>query len=290
MNSTELISALKIHGSFPTSNDLFSPSDFLVLFNHQLKVDITPMMMKLNEEYFLQHKDFAITQGSTYRIPTRAVGAKLRDLKMVDAGGNITSIDRLFEEDRPSNRSGYYMLRNSVELSSDFTTNTLRMKYFARPSTLVATIACAQVETIDTDTFIVTVPSVPTTFSNGILVDFVQNTNPYDLLGMDYSLVSVSGTTLTFLSLPEGLEVGDWICIATQSPVPMVPEEMHPVLIQSALCKTLSSKKDKAYELELETLKTIKQDAINMLDPRVENNSIKFRSGKLLRYFSSRRY
>jgi hypothetical protein len=137
VNTTELISALKIHGSFPTSNDLFSDSDFLSLFNHQMKAEITPMMMKLNEEYFLQYKDFTVSSGTTYRIPKRAIGAIVRDLKTVDASGNQTGLIRLFEEDRPLGKSGFYMLRNSIELSPDITGPTLRLKYFARPSTLV---------------------------------------------------------------------------------------------------------------------------------------------------------
>lgn len=290
MNTTELVSTLKICGSFPTSNDLFSTSDFLALFNFQLKADITPMMLKLNEEYFLQYKDFTISQGSSYRIPTRAIGAKIRDLKMVDSAGNYTSIDRIFEEDRPAGLSGYYMLRNSVELSNDFTANTLRMKIFGRPSTLVETTACGQVTSINTGTFTVVVSSAPSTFATSTLVDFVQNSNPYDLLGMDYSIASVSGTTLTFSSLPDGLAVGDWVCLATEAPVPMIPDEVHPVLVQSALVRALSSKKDKALEVEAATLKQMKEDVINMLDPRVENNSVKFRSGKLLSYFSGRRF
>jgi hypothetical protein len=118
----------------------------------------------------------------------------------------------------------------------------------------------------------------------------VQNSNPYDLLGMDYALTSVSGTTLGFSSLPTDLAVGDWICLSTEAPVPMIPDEMHPVLVQSALCKTLSSKKDKQYKDELETLMRVKEDAINMLDPRVQDNSNKVRTGKLLGYFSARRY
>lgn len=290
MNTTELISALKLHGSFPTSDDLFSNADFISLLNHCLKSDITPMMLKLNEEYFLQYKDFAMASGITYRIPTRAVGAKIRDLQIVDASGNHTSLMRLYEEDRPAGASGYYMLRNSIELSNDLTVGTLRMTYFARPATLVATTACGQVTAIDTGTFQVEVSAAPATFANGTSVDFVQNLNPYDLLAMDTAISNVSGTTLTFTSLPTGLEVGDWICLATEAPVPMVPEEMHPVLLQAALCKTLSSKKDKAYKDELDTLMRIKEDAINMLDPRVENNSNKVRTGKLLGYFSSRRY
>lgn len=290
MNTTEFISALKLHGSFPTSDDLFSNADFISLLNHCLKSEITPMMLKLNEEYFLQYKDFTISQGASYRIPTRAVGSKIRDLQIVDASGNHTALTRLYEEDRPFGATGYYMLRNSIELSNNFSTNTLRMSYFSRPSTLVATTACGQVTSINTGTFQVVVSAAPSTFATSTVVDFVQNTNPYDLLGMDYSISNVSGTTLTFTSLPDGLAVGDWVCLATESPVPMLPEEMHPVLLQAALCKTLSSKKDKQYKDELETLMRIKEDAINMLDPRVENNSNKVRTGKLLGYFSARRY
>lgn len=285
MNSNELISALKICGSFPTSNDLFSNSDFLTLFNMQLQSDITPMMLRLNEEFFLQTKDFTISQGSSYRIPRRAIGAKVRDLSMVDNAGNVTPINRLFEEDRPYSYSGYYMLRNSIELSSDFTSNTLRMKIFGRPSTLVLPTACGQITSIDTGMNQVVVSSAPSTFAQDVLVDFVQNNNPFDLLGFDYSITSVSGTTLTFSSLPDGLEEGDYVCLATEAPVPMVPEEVHPLLVQSCLCRTLSSKKDKVYEQELVTFERMKEDAISMLDPRVKNNSVKFRSGRLMNYF-----
>ena len=289
MNSSELIAALKICGSFPTSNDLFSTSDFLVLFNMQQKSYITPLLLKLNEEFFLKTKDFDISQGATYRIPRRAIGAKLRDLKMVDSNNNYTGINRLFEEDRPSQRSGYYIAGNSIELTNDFTANTLRMKIFARPNTLVALTECAQIISIDTDLNQVEVSSAPSTFAVDTLVDFIQNNNPYDLLSMDQSLSSVSGTTLGFASLPSGLEVGDWIALATQTPVPMYPDELHPVLVQSALVRCLSSKKDKALEVESEVLKQMTDPAITMLDPRVEHDSVKFRSGSLLSYFSARR-
>lgn len=290
MTSAELIAALKIHGSFPSSNDLFSDSDFLVLLNHQMKVEIIPMMMKLNEEFFIQYKDFTISQGSTYRIPTRAIGSMIRDLKYIDASSNQGSLIRLYEEDRPLKRSGYYMQRNSIELSDDFNTGTLRMKIFGRPNTLVLETACARVSSIDTALNQVVVTSVPSTMTTGVYVDFVQTANPYDLLGIDYAITGVSGTTLSFSALPDGLAVNDYICIATEAPVPMVPEELHPVLVQSALVKTLSSKKDKAYKDELDTLMRVKEDAINMLDPRVQDNSVKVRTGKLLGYFSARRY
>jgi len=248
------------------------------------------MMLKLNEEFFLQSKDFTITQGGTYRIPRRAVGAKIRDLKKVDSSGNYSSIDRLFEEDRPKSQSGFYMLRNSVELSIDFSSGTLRMSYLARPNTLVATSACGQITSINTGTNQVVISSTPSTFATNTVVDLIQNNNPYDLLAMDSTLTAVSGTTLSFASLPTDLAVGDWVCLATESPVPMIPEEMHPVLIQSALVKCLSSKKDKVYDQEMITLDKVTADAINMLDPRVENNSMKLRSGGLFNHFAQRRF
>ena len=290
MNTTELISALKIKGSFPTANDLFSTSDYLVLFNMIMQTEITPTMLLLSEDYFLLNKDFTISSGSSYRIPKRAVGSKLRDLQIIDSGGNITPLSRLFEEDRPSNPVGYYLVRNSIELSDGFNTGTLRVKYFSRPNKLVETTSCAQVTAIDTGNVQVTVSAVPSTFATDVLCDFVQNNNPYDLLDYDNAIVGVSGSTITMTSLPDGLEVGDWVCLATESPVPMVPEEMHPIIVQAALVNALSSKKDKALDFEAKALEKMKQDAIRMLDPRVENDSVNFRTGRLLGFFSNRWY
>jgi hypothetical protein len=182
------------------------------------------------------------------------------------------------------------MVRNSIELSKDFTGNTLRMKYFARPNSLVLSTAAGQITSIDTINFQVVVSSLPSTFTTGVLCDFVQGQNPYDLMDYDSAIVGVSGTTITFASLPTGLAVGDWVTLAQQAPVAMVPEEMHPVLIQSALVAALASKKDKAVDFEAKVLERVKEDAIRMLDPRVENDSVSFRSGRLLSFFTSRWY
>jgi hypothetical protein len=289
MNTSEMINAIKIKGSFPTSDDLFSDDDFLVLLNHQFKTEIFPLMISLSEEYFLLSKDYSVTQGGLYRIPSRAIGAKLRDVQYLDASNNVQDLNRLFEEDRKTTKSGFYIVRNSIELTDDYTSNTLRLKYFGRPNKLVLTTDCAQITSIDSATQ-VTTDFVPGPFTDALLVDFVQNNNPYDLLSYDQSLVGVSGLSLTFNSLPDGLEVGDWVCIAQTSPVAMVPEEIQPILIQSALVSCLASKKDKSLEYEAAVLERIKLDAKNMMDPRVENDSIKFRTGNLLGYFSDRWY
>jgi len=288
MNTSELISALRIKGSFPTSDDLFTNSDLLVLLNMAMDTDINPMMMKLNDEYLLQTQDFTIQSGKLYRIPSRAIS--IRDIKLIDSAGSMRDLPRNFEEDRASNRSGYYIVRNSIELSDDISSGTLRVKFPARPNKLVLTSECAQISSIDTNTNQIEVISAPGTLSNGVLVDVIQNNAPFDLLTFDAPISNISGTTITLASLPDGLANGDWICLANQSPIPLAPPEMHTVLVQAGLVTALSSKKDKAFESEFQILEQMKSSVINMLDPRVNNSSAKMRSGVVYNYFTNRRY
>ncbi len=288
--TSDLIEALKIKGSFPTSDDLFKNSDFLIIFNHVMQTEIINVMMLLSEEFFLLTKDYTITPGKKYRIPSRAIGAKVRDLQRVDENNNYTSINHLLEEDRPSNNTGFYVVRNSIELSEDITSPILRMKYFARPNKLVLPTAAGQITAVDTANNQVTVSAIPATMTTGVLIDFIQGKNPYDLLDYDREITNVSGTTITFSSLPDDLVIGDWVALAEESPVAMVPEEVQPVLVQAALVSCLSSKKDKALDYEMKVLERMKLDITRMFDPRVENDGIKFRSGRLLSYFSNRWY
>lgn len=287
MNTSELITSISVKGSFPDDN-FFSTPQFLSILNDQMQVDIIPLLLRLNEEYFEERKDFTITEGSTYRIPRRAIGAQLRDVQVYDSNGNYQNLARLYEEDRASDLSGYYIKRNVIELTDDFTTGTLRLCYFAAPNTLVATTACAQITAIDTTLNQVTVSSVPSTFANGTSIDFIQNNNPFDVLTMDAAISNISGTTLTFSDLPDDLDEGDWIALATQSPVPNVPVELHPVLVQSALCVCLASKKDSAVDRETKKLEKMIDVAVNMLDPRVKSNDSKIVSSGLLSHFRFR--
>jgi hypothetical protein len=94
----------------------------------------------------------------------------------------------------------------------------------------------------------VTVAALPSTIVNGSTVDFVQYKSPNDLLAFESTITGVAGTVLTFASLPNDLAVGDYICLANQSPVPLIPEELHPVLTQAAMVTCLASKKDKSQE------------------------------------------
>lgn len=281
-----ILTSIKLKSGFPDDN-YFTDAEMLIILNDEMKTEITPLLMKLQEEFFVQNKDYTISSTNAYRFPKRNIGNKLRDVKLVD-GTQFTNLARLFEEDRDSSDSGYYISRNTLSLSDDITTGTLRVSYFLAPSTLVLSTACAQVLTIDSATQI-TVSSLPSTFALTTPVDFVQAVGPNDLLAIDQTIASIAGTTLTFTSLSSDLAVGDYICLAGQSCVPVVPEELHPVLIQAALVSCLNSKKDKSAENESKKLQNMKNTMVDLLDTRVESPDIFTKSQGMLTAVKSRR-
>lgn len=277
--SDTLISNIKLKSGFSDDN-YFTDPELLTILNDEMKLQITPLVMKLQEEFFLQTKDYTITDGGSYRLPKRCVGNKLRDVKLYDNGA-YTNLNRLFEEDRSSNLSGYYISRNSITLSDNITSGTLRITYFLAPSTLVLESAIAQILTIDSATQ-VTVSALPSTITTSTPVDFIQSESPNDQLALEQTITNISGTILTFSSLPDDLAVGDYICLSGESPVPVIPEDLIPVLVQAALVTCLSSKKDKSAEFELQKLEQMKQTMMDLLNPRVESGDIKIRGQGIL--------
>lgn len=288
MKAEDIISNIKVRGSFPDDN-YFTTSEYLTIINDALKTHITPLILSLNEDYFLETKEYSISSDTAkYPIPSRAIASKLRDVKIKDDSGNYRDLLRLFEEDRSSSRSGYYVKRNSIELSNNLTSGTLMLSYFIRPSDLISSSSHATITAIDTATKTITVSSLPSNFLVNVDCDFVQANSPFDQLGIDYTISNINVLDITFNELPQDLEVGDYLCLAKQSPVPQIPEEMHPLLVQASLVQCLTAKKDKASREEKETLNEMKQDLKNMMDPRVESNDSKVRPQGLLRKIRNR--
>ena len=287
-----LIESVKLRGSFPTANNLFSNSSYLQILNDEMMNQVVPLIQKLNADFFLAQSDSQVSANvNKYRINKRAIGSLLRDIQIVDAAGNSRGLPRLQEEDRLSDTQGdfgYYIQSNQIILSPMPVNSqySLRQIYFRRPSKFVLPTACAQITSIDTGNNQVVVSSVPSAINNGIEIDFVQNNSPYDLLAQDYIVSGISGTTISFSSLPSDLAVGDYICLAGETCVPMVPEELVPFLVQSALCVCLSSKKDKSVELELQKLEMMKQSLVDMMAPRVKSSDVKIKNrNSILNHF-----
>lgn len=272
--TTDLIASIKANASIPTSQNLFQAADFLRFANHEMQINLVPLVMSAREEYFVADYNHSVTANqSSYQIPTRAIGGKLRDVQFI-SGTDISSLPRLEPElisSTVNGREGFYLQANNVVLSPTptVTDGTLRLKHFRRPGTLVATSACGQITDIDSGTNSVTISSTPSTFTTGVEVDFIRNKPGFDSLAIDQAISGVSGTTISFSSLPSDLAVGDWIALATESPIPQLPVELHPVLAQAVAVKCILAQGKKA-EAEQMRLKEMKEAALLLLTPRID--------------------
>lgn len=275
--TTDLISAVKSLASIPTSQSLFSTSDFLRFANRALSMKLVPLLQSVREEYYVTEKDYAVTAAqASYRIPSRAVGAKLRDVKIID-GDYEYSLPRLDPEGVTSStqgQRGFYLKANHVVLVPTPTTTDgtyLRLSYTRRPGTLVATTDCAQITSIDTGNNQVVVSSVPSTFTTSVEVDLIEGKPGFDWLATDKAITGVSGTTISFASLPTGLAEGDWLALAGKSPVMQIPLELHPILEQAVAvtCLSAQGKRSDAKAMDDE-LSVLMKDALNVLTPRID--------------------
>jgi hypothetical protein len=231
--------------------------DLVALMSEEIQDFIIPEVLALNEEFAVEYYDFTTTPGQTaYAFPPRAVGPKLKDVLVIDpAGGSVyVPIQRIEPGDAPyiqQSASGmtpycYYLKANSVVFPTDPGAIQVRFQYFLRPNALVLTEAAGLITDIDTGTRQVTIDAAPTSgsFTSSVLYDLVQATPHFALRGMDLE-ATIAGDVLTFAEdLPDGLAVGDYVCLAGESPIPMIPVGLHTLLAQRTAVKALEALRD----------------------------------------------
>jgi len=277
----------------PISQITFTNADLLDMADEEIQTSIVPFIMSAREEYLVDYKDYYI-DGTTraFEVPTRSIGAKLRDVTILinpenNDQPNERSLPELAAEDAVFNNNfnnflslaAFFMRDNQVMLTpaaSSFAGQTLRLYYFKRPSKLIQTTQCSQITSITNNTCIVNL--IPTDFGSGnsitITADVVKSNPAFKLLTMDIAL-SIDSTTNT-ITFPADLStynisVGDYICLANESPIPILPVEVHSLLAQSVAVKLLASLgDDKNFQIASDRLTTMKKSVLELISNRVE--------------------
>lgn len=295
--SEDLIASVKRRCNVPTAQITFQTADFLALADEEIRCKLVPLVLKHMEEFYVALQDQAITANvTTFAIPYRAVGMALRDVQIVSSTDPDTRVglERLNPEDLYAGisgnarflvkKNGFYLQGNSLILypTPAQSLDTLRMSYYMRPNSLVATNTCAQITAINSGSNQVTVSVVPSNITTLTTVDFVRAQPGFECTAIDQTISSIVGTTITFSeALPSNLAVGDYICLSGQSCVVQVPVELQPLLFQYVVVRILAAQGDqtnlKAAVAELEALE---KAASVLLAPRV--------SGKVKRVVNAR--
>jgi hypothetical protein len=287
--TTDLISSIKLRGLIPTSQSTYQQADFLRLATEEMQGHIAKLMQSAREEYFVTEKDFEIVAGkSSYPIPSRAIGGALRDVLLVN-GEQIVSLDRIEADNVEFSQSiGFTLKNNSVVVRPTPTSSQgkLRLVFCARPSKLVPVSECAMIESVDLDNNQVTVVSLPSNITASSSCDLVKANSGFECQAIDLTPVGISGLTIEFESLPEDLEVGDFVTLAGHSPVPQIPVELHTLLAQRVVVRVLEGLGDKSgLESARAELKELNETCLSLITPRVRGESKRvLNTRKLSRY------
>ncbi len=295
--SDELVSSIKVRARVPTSQQTFTEARIRKLCDEEISIGLVPKILKARENYYLKPYTLPIENGTyEYRIPSRAIGVKLKAVQLEDSSGNISPIPQIAYEDRGYyvNNSGsanapvYYIQNNSVILLPTPTTSnqyTLHIPYFIRPNTLVAVSAAGKIESIDSGANQVVVESIPSTFTTGTEVDIIKADGGFECVAIDQEMTNVSGTTITFASLPSGLAVGDYIALAGETPIPQIPAELH-TLLSLRVTVTILESLGFVNEMKAAQAKLLEAEGAteSLLTPRTDSNPKKINNrGGVLR-------
>lgn len=295
-----LLPMLRLLPLMPSVQALFTDSDLVNIMNFEMDSKIVPMMDNQAEEYGVYLFDIVYSNTVTqYDMPARAMGGKLRAVSFVDPNSNEVRIPRLRVEDIMSNVNatglainpalwGFYLQNNKVITylssvnggSSAFP--TLRLRYLRQPNTLVLSAACGQITAISGN--VVTVNAIPIGFTTSATYDLISNVpQMFVSYGDDLTITNITGLNITFSSLPVDargnvtVQVGDWVCLAGQSPIPQIPwNPGFQLLLQLSAAKCLEIHGDtQGFNVAMSQASDMKSFFLSLLTPRVDGNVIR---------------
>lgn len=295
--SEDFIASVKRRCNVPTSQITFQNSDFLALGDEEIRAKLVPLILKHMEEFYVTINDTTIVANQTiYPIPYRAIGMALRDVQIVSSTDPDTRVglERLNPEDLYAGisgnarflvkKNGFYLQGNSVILypTPVQAIDILRLTYYMRPSSLVATSACGLITAVNLSAKQVTVSSVPSNITTMTTVDLVRAVPGFECTAIDQTISSIVSTTITFsAALPNNVQVGDYVCQSGQTCVVQVPVELQPLLFQYVVVRILAAQGDQTnLKAAVAELKSLEDAAGLLLAPRV--------SGKVKRVVNAR--
>lgn len=238
-------------------------TDILAIANMELSSRILPLVLSINEEYNVQTIDVPIIAGqSQYRMPDRAMGSKLRDVRYIQGGTQLPlpriEIEQLqaFTLNAQGVPYGFWLEAGSINLVPvPPAGGALRIRYYTAPrkyvewngSTTSATIGIvASVQGYYTvNRYNDTVGATPTLpgFTTPLTkqVDIISSRTPYEYLAID-SVVTTTGTPrFTVPSAPNlagnapnlspNIRAGDIFASGDTSPIVQLPDEAYPLLV-----------------------------------------------------------
>lgn len=286
VTSDRFLQGLKRRITIPANQPLMTDQNFLDLANDVIRDRMVPLFLSTNQNYFVTYVDLQMTQGvKKYPIHYRAVGRALRDLKLKYNLDNIRMVDMrliaLEDEHLFINQTlptGFYFSGDSIMVVPEPNASTYIMRQFfnLQPNRMVTMDQAAKVVAIAGN--VLTVDAIPAAFLPPIKVDFIQGKAGCSTISYDVTLQGAGSNQLTFASAADvsGVEVGDYVALAQESPVMQLPDEAQQLLETATADRVLYAIGD--YEGSAAMQKDAKLQEANLLkiiQPRIEGEQTK---------------
>jgi hypothetical protein len=278
--TTDLISDVLLLSHVPLGNNTFTSTQILQLANLECMLPVIRLILSTRGGYYMTYEDLELNEDGLYIIPADCVAGTLANVEIV-SDTVIIPVNQLDESEQFSTTSptstsyGYFMRGNYVQiLPTPNTTGVVRLWFFKRVSKMILTSQASQIVSINGSFDVFTVGSIPSTIVEGSFVDLCGDQPPFNTPGDDIEIDSIAGTDITLAEPVESAEVGDWIALHNQTPIPQIPVEFRLLLAQQIVCKIYELQgyleKLKAAENKL---KEYREDTLSLLTPRVKSQT-----------------
>lgn len=284
ITADSLLAGLKRRIIVPSNQAMLTTQDFLAFADDMISSRIVPLMVSVNQNFFVNKTTTPLVQGQNeYSIPYRAIARGLRELKIADPNNNIRNLALVALEDAQLYQSstlmmGFYFEGDKFHMVPNVINNsepnlTLQLWWEIPPNKLIQASEASLVISVSDDD--VTVNSVPSTITAGVLIDFIQGQSGNAIYSIDQTVTNVSDTTISFGSnvVPSSLQAGDWIANAGYSPVVnYVPNECYSLLESYLAVRVLKSLGDfeGAKVISEEDIPVEEKNCKMILEPRID--------------------
>lgn len=230
---------------WPSSGGPLTNAQLLPIMDDVLQSEVFPRVLEAKEDYRVYFKDYTLTADQAeYRLPPRAHAGRLKDVQIVDASGNAVSVPQIDLEqiaDTHAFSTGNIYRPRAFYWRDDWiglhpaprsTGEILRLYYYMRPGELVLEASAATVSDVTGELqSVISMSGVPGTWSEGDEVDIIGGTGGFPTLHMEEELGDLLGSLVVTLPVDENqAQVGDWVALAGQSPIPQIPDVAFPLL------------------------------------------------------------
>lgn len=244
-----------------------SHAEIMAVADEEILGEFWPQVLAAYGDQYLGHRDYDITADQAkYRIPNNAWGP-VRDVVFVDDAEPdveisvpLMSLEEVGRTPLGVSACGFwhYFDGDFIALypKPDTTENTLRVKYFRHPNTLVATASATTISSFS-GSYGMVVAANAGSWSSSSFLDVISAGNAHQILVDNGDVSTVVSTTITFDSADlvttlaaRGVAVGDYVATTGQTPIVQLPDHMIPALVRrvAAECLRLDGDRDAARE------------------------------------------